>query len=91
MHFNTQKNISCILGDVDILLFKLDNLSLQDFEKNKLDACNSTLGKLIRTRGNDPKVMHNNAVVAYYKSGLRRTDEFKKVLEDVCAKVCLIY
>ena len=60
----------------------------KEFERNKLDACNGILGKLIQTRAADSKVMHNKAVVQYYKSGLRRSDEFKKVLEDVCAKVC---
>ena len=45
------------------------------------------MNKLTLLRATDPKVMHNKAVAVYYKSGLRKTDEFKKVLEEVCAKV----
>ena len=71
------------------LLNWLSSFILQDFEKSNYDGANGFLAKIAANRSQDPKVIHNKAVVNYFKSGLRRTDEFKVHLLDVCNKVGL--
>jgi len=60
----------------------------QEFDCGDYDSCLATITKLAATRGHDLKVMHNQAVAAYYKSGLTQTDEFKRALADLHSKVC---
>lgn len=45
-------------------------------------ACLQQLNKL-DSRNNDYKVVHNKAVAEYYKSDLKKTDQFKKALHGV--------
>ena len=68
--------------------------ALQEFEKNNYEGCLSILGKLANSgRSQDPKLMHNRAVVEYFKSKCTRTEEFRKSLHDVIIKVssCFLY
>lgn len=58
----------------------------QLFEQRNYDKCLLLLNQLSATRGQDPKVDLNKAVVEYYRSGFVSTDEFKKVLHDICGK-----
>jgi len=60
----------------------------QEFDNGDYDSCLATITKLAATRGHDLKVMHNQAVAAYYKSGLTKTDEFKRALAELYSKVC---
>ena len=66
---------------------QLASQAQQEFDHINYDACLATLSKLNNTRGPDPKIQHNKAVVEYYKSKSQRTDEFRKALKDVCSKV----
>ena len=58
-----------------------------EFEHGQYDSCLSIITKLSETRGYDLKVIHNQAIAAYYLSGLIKTDEFKSALNDVYSKV----
>lgn len=58
-----------------------------EFDRCEYESCLSMISRLAETRGHDLKVIHNQAVAAYYKSGLTRTDEFKSALNDVYSKV----
>jgi len=60
----------------------------QEFESGDYESCLTTVTKLAATRGHDLKVMHNQAVAAYYKSGLTKTDDFKRALAELYSKVC---
>ena len=60
-----------------------------EFDCADYDSCLATITKLAATRGHDLKVMHNHAVAAYYKSGLTKTDEFKRALAELYSKVCI--
>jgi len=59
-----------------------------EFDCGDYESCLATISKLAATRGHDLKVMHNHAVAAYYKSGLTKTDEFKRALAELHSKVC---
>jgi len=58
-----------------------------EFDRGEYESCLSMISHLAETRGHDLKVIHNQAVAAYYKSGMTRTDEFKSALNDVYSKV----
>ena len=58
-----------------------------EFDKGNYSACVSILNKLTSSRTDDPKVALNKAVAEYYQYEFRKTDEFKRILTDVCAKV----
>ncbi|KAI0221541.1 CCR4-NOT transcription complex subunit 10-A [Lamellibrachia satsuma] len=60
-----------------------------EFDKGNYSACVSILNKLTSSRTDDPKVALNKAVAEYYQCEFRKTDEFKRVLTDVCAKANL--
>lgn len=70
---------------------QLARTSYQDFFHGKYIECIQSLLKLVNSRPNDPKVMHNKAVVEYYLSDFKRSDEFKKNLQYVCNQVSIIY
>jgi CCR4-NOT transcription complex subunit 10 len=61
-----------------------------DFEKGNYESCLAGISKLYSARSLDPKVMHNKAVAEYYISGLRKTDEFRKCMNNVCYQVSVI-
>ncbi|GAB6030409.1 CCR4-NOT transcription complex subunit 10 [Chamberlinius hualienensis] len=61
--------------------------SRQDFNAGRYVECVQSLLKLSSNRPNDPKVLHNKAVVEYYLSDFKRTDEFKKILRNVADQV----
>jgi len=62
-----------------------------EFDVGDYENCLATITKLAATRGHDLKVMHNQSVAAYYKSGLTKTDEFKRALAELYSKVCGFY
>jgi len=62
-----------------------------EFDCGDYESCLATITKLAATRGHDLKVMHNQAVAAYYKSGLTKTDEFKRALAELYSKVCKFF
>lgn len=68
----------------------LARTSYQDFYHGKYIECVQSLLKLVNSRPSDPKVMHNKAVVEYYLSDFKRTDEFKKNLQHVCNQANVI-
>lgn len=59
----------------------------QEFEKAAYDSCLETLTKLTSSRGQDFKVLLNQAVTEYTKSKFTRTDEFTKALFEASSKV----
>jgi len=61
----------------------------QEFDCGDYESCLATISKLAATRSHDLKVTHNQAVAAYYKSGLTKTDEFKRALTELYSKVCI--
>jgi hypothetical protein len=58
-----------------------------EFDRGDYQSCLLTISKLAETRGHDLKVIHNQAIAAYYLSGLVKTDEFKSALNDLYSKV----
>ncbi|RZF43999.1 hypothetical protein LSTR_LSTR007271 [Laodelphax striatellus] len=60
--------------------------ALADFNRGHFSACLQLLARLEAARPHDTKVLHNRAVVEYYKSDLRKTDHFKKNMNAVCAQ-----
>ena len=58
-----------------------------EFDKGNYPACVGNLNRLTGSRADDPKVSLNKAVAEYWLSEFRKTDEFSRILTDVCAKV----
>lgn len=56
---------------------------LSDFTKGNYSACLTNLTKLESTWTHDSKVSHNKAVAEYYKSDLKKTDQFRKNLNSL--------
>ena len=67
----------------------LANISCSDFLLGKYVECMQSIYKLVSNRPSDPKVIHNKAVIEYFLSDFKRTDEFKKNLYYVCSQVRL--
>lgn len=61
--------------------------ALNEFNRNNYSACLQYLIKLESARSHDIKVVHNKAVIEYYKSDLKKTDQFRKNMNVVCAQV----
>lgn len=55
-------------------------VALTEFNRGNYALCLQTLNKLESLRPSDVKVIHNKAVVEYYKSDLKKTDQFRKNL-----------
>ncbi|XP_076267943.1 CCR4-NOT transcription complex subunit 10 isoform X1 [Rhynchophorus ferrugineus] len=55
-----------------------------EFKKKNYSACFQIINKLETSRPNDFKVVHNKAVVEYFKSDLYKTEQFQKNLTNVC-------
>ncbi|GLH02443.1 CCR4-NOT transcription complex subunit 10 [Gryllus bimaculatus] len=60
--------------------------ALADFSKQNFGSCLQNLGKLESVRPQDVKVQHNKAVAEYYKSELKKTDQFRKTMNSVCSQ-----
>lgn len=60
--------------------------ALTDFNKNSYSSCLQHLLKLEASRPQDTKVAHNKAIVEYYKSDLKKTDQFRKNMNLVCSQ-----
>ncbi|KAL1512678.1 hypothetical protein ABEB36_002234 [Hypothenemus hampei] len=58
--------------------------ALNEFRRRNYTACLQTITKLENSRPKDFKVLHNKAIVEYYKSDLRKTDQFKNNLTSIC-------
>jgi CCR4-NOT transcription complex subunit 10 len=61
--------------------------ALTDFNRNSYGSCLQHLLKLEASRPQDTKVAHNKAIVEYYKSDLKKTDQFRKNMNLVCSQV----
>jgi CCR4-NOT transcription complex subunit 10 len=61
--------------------------ALTDFNRNSHGSCLQYLLKLEASRPHDTKVAHNRAIVEYYKSDLKKTDQFRKNMNLVCSQV----
>lgn len=61
--------------------------ALAEYEKKNYKTCLEHLRRLEEARPNDPKVLHNKAVVEFYESGLCTADKFQKSIIDVCKQV----
>jgi len=64
--------------------------ALTDFNRNSYNTCLQHLIKLEAARPQDTKVAHNKAIVEYYKSDLKKTDQFRKSMNLVCSQVSTI-
>lgn len=65
---------------------ELAQAALSDFNNGNYGACLQSLTKLEATCGQDLKLGHNKAVVEYYKSELRKTNQFKKSFDALCSQ-----
>ncbi|KAE8748117.1 hypothetical protein FOCC_FOCC005120 [Frankliniella occidentalis] len=61
-------------------------LALSEFNKGNYTSCLQSLLKLEASCGHDVKLVHNKAIAEYYKSELRKTDQFRKVVNSLCAQ-----
>jgi hypothetical protein len=66
---------------------ELAQQATQEFDQANYDGCLTSISRLAEIRGHDLKVIHNQAVAAFYKSGLTKGDEFTQALDDLYAKV----
>nr|CAH7758857.1 unnamed protein product [Callosobruchus chinensis] len=57
--------------------------ALAEFKKKNYAACLQCINKL-ENRSNDLRVTHNKAVVEFFKSDCKRTDQFQKNLSAIC-------
>ncbi|KAL0278505.1 UNVERIFIED_CONTAM: hypothetical protein PYX00_000316 [Menopon gallinae] len=57
--------------------------ALADFTKGNYAGCLGSLSKLELTWTHDAKVAHNKAVAEFYKSDLKKTDQFRKNLNNL--------
>jgi CCR4-NOT transcription complex subunit 10 len=64
--------------------------ALTEFNRNSYSSCLQYLLKLEASRPQDTKVAHNKAIVEYYKSDLKKTDQFRKNMNLVCSQVSRI-
>uniref|UniRef100_A0A1B6E480 CCR4-NOT transcription complex subunit 10 n=1 Tax=Clastoptera arizonana TaxID=38151 RepID=A0A1B6E480_9HEMI len=60
--------------------------ALADFNRGSYATCLQNLSKLEASRPHDTKVAHNKAVAEYYKNDLKKTDQFRKNMNIVCAQ-----
>ncbi|XP_066142548.1 CCR4-NOT transcription complex subunit 10 [Euwallacea fornicatus] len=58
--------------------------ALTEYKKKNYSACLQNISKLEQTRPKDFKVLQNKAVVEYFKSDLRKTEQFKNSLNAIC-------
>lgn len=58
--------------------------ALTELKKKNYLSCLQNINKLETNRPNDFKVLHNKVVVEYFKSDLRKTEQFQKNLTSVC-------
>lgn len=65
---------------------ELSNQATEYFEKKDYDACLKVLSKLSESRGPDPQVSLNVAIVNFHKTNQTQIDEFKKALLDAANK-----
>ncbi|XP_075216340.1 CCR4-NOT transcription complex subunit 10 [Lycorma delicatula] len=63
--------------------------ALAEFNRGSYTSCVQYLTKLESARSHDTKVAHNKAVVEYYKNDLKKTDQFRKNMNVVCAQAHL--
>ena len=61
--------------------------ALTDFNRGSYGTCLQNLTKLEAARPQDTKVAHNKAIAEYYKSDLKKTDQFRKNMNLVCSQV----
>ncbi|GFG36368.1 hypothetical protein Cfor_01996 [Coptotermes formosanus] len=61
-------------------------VALADFNRSSYSTCLQHLIKLEAARPQDTKVAHNKAIVEYYKSDLKKTDQFRKSMNLVCSQ-----
>lgn len=64
--------------------------AMSEFKSKNYSGCLATLGTLATSRSHDHKIMLNRAVADYYKSGLTKTNEFRRALNEISSKVCLV-
>ncbi|KAJ8962748.1 hypothetical protein NQ318_001146 [Aromia moschata] len=57
--------------------------ALAEFKKKNYVACLQHISKL-DSRTNDLKVIHNKAIVEYYKTDFKKTEQFQKNLTSLC-------
>lgn len=67
---------------------ELAQIALAEFNNGNYGACLQSLSKLEATCGQDLKLGHNKAVAEYFKSDLRKTNQFKKSFDALCSQVC---
>ncbi|XP_069676719.1 CCR4-NOT transcription complex subunit 10-like isoform X2 [Periplaneta americana] len=60
--------------------------ALTDFNRASYASCLQLLTKLEAARPQDTKVAHNKAIAEYYKSDLKKTDQFRKNMNLVCSQ-----
>ncbi|XP_034235637.1 CCR4-NOT transcription complex subunit 10 isoform X2 [Thrips palmi] len=65
---------------------ELAQAALLEFNNGNYGACLQSLTKLEATCGQDLKLGHNKAVAEYFKSDLRKTNQFKKSFDALCAQ-----
>jgi len=65
---------------------EMANKATEEFDKGNYDICLKMLRHLQEKRGPDPRIMLNVAVIAFYKSGQTKTEEFRKALFESANK-----
>lgn len=66
---------------------EIAQIALSEFNCGNYAACLQNLMKLEASCGQDVKLGHNKAIAEYFKSELRKTDQFRKSFSSLCAQV----
>lgn len=62
---------------------ELAQQATEEFDNGNYDACANLLQKLSTNRAADPRLIHNRAVVEFYRSGCSKTDEYMEAIAEV--------
>lgn len=68
--------------DLPILKFLVFQISSENYE-----SCLEKLSKIKPTKEIEKKILHNKAVVEFYRSGFKSFHEFRKTLDDIIGEI----
>lgn len=68
--------------DLPILKFLVFQISSESYE-----SCLEKLSKIKPTKEIEKKILHNKAVVEFYRSGFKNFHEFRKTLDDIIGEI----
>ncbi|XP_031625291.1 CCR4-NOT transcription complex subunit 10 [Contarinia nasturtii] len=75
------------LLNTDLEQCRLADAAYVEFNSENYELCLENLSKLKSTKESEKKIVHNKAVVDFYRSGLKNYNEFRKSLDDIIGEM----